>query len=1168
MATPFSDWFNSQSFSDKPEQPIVVQEPEPIEFGKYSQNDLVKDKYFGTVRDYMQTRFGVDEFRGDDREEVVNKFLNNMRGFSGGNSVRTVGEVAFLNSLEDDSEELSTVGKAYELFENMAGVFSGETTAGERLEAVGDYARTTLADPVNLIGFGIGKLFTGAGSKGAAKLAQQAAIASYRRQLQKGVADDIAKDAANKVFTETFKKVSKDNAAKAVAKKEARDKIPDTIKNRLKSNSKEITANMAVEMAVNVGSAYAYEKGLVRTGVQEEVNKINLGLAGVGTMILGGVRFGTVALQKNKNALVQPDIEVEVPKKFDPREVLKIVQDEVPFTETLRDKALRAKELSDLDTDFFITFLMGDTEAGIKGMAQIFAEQGHVFIKRTPEDGVSNYVADVLKKTDPKIAKQFIKDFTKATGIKMTDLGDQVGKRKLNMETFADTFANKMRDQGRLMNAASQFAKRMGITREQAEGVPISDAAAALLGTDNKINIKDMKNLGWLGKKWQKVKDAEINKNIVDAQRKVIRLLVTAPSTSYLNLVGYGSAVGINTVTDAALALTHLGQAGVSKVFGVGKNAEESLRIFRQLANAQKQRLKNLMDTSMTYDAYMSIANKNPDALKQLTFAMNGGIEVDDALKKAFGGEIDYSKSMMGLQVDKGIDILQTINFVHGQDVLTKSQEFIYQLDKGLRLDTYFNKELEINGFNEFFTNPNAAKLMTTKNYLDVLNKAVYETQKATFALSYKDAGFVPKIIEEARDVAGLGLLIPFGRFFNNTIALMSDMSFATAALQIAGVKTGTQRGIRENLVRGAVGWGSVYGLAQNEMLNRELGLKWNESIDEKTGAVKDVKYDFPISHAKGLGRLMSYYLDGTSAPKEEAAEIIEVLGPGQLTRQLNQITEGLGNLTLTAVTNKGPEGDRARKEFFKPWSKIFSQAVSGSTRFLDPVNTAVGLARGSDFKMINRKEGSETLNNSLRYMDQIIAVVSGEDISEEKFNAATGKITLDAAKQLGYREVEMTDTKKMLSIIGRPTYLANLRTKSTEADNRFNNIFHEIIEHKASKLLRNPKFREGKSKARTQPLLDFRTVLVNAVLRDARTTTLTFMKRGVYDVDDIVLSKMIDIGSKYNWAKIDRGLDIMQEKSEEKIEFKDLTDEQLDTLEAYLKFEKRLEERAKRSLN
>ena len=48
---------------------------------------------------------------------------------------------------------------------------------------------------------------------------------------------------------------------------------------------------------------------------------------------------------------------------------------------------------------------------------------------------------------------------------------------------------------------------------------------------------------------------------------------------------------------------------------------------------------------------------------------------------------------------------------------------------------------------------------------------------------------------------------------------------------------------------------------------------------------------------------------------------------------------------------------------------------------------------------------GSETLNNSLRYMDQIIAVVSGKDISEEQFTGATGKIKSDAAKQVGYRQ-------------------------------------------------------------------------------------------------------------------------------------------------------------------
>ena len=174
----------------------------------------------------------------------------------------------------------------------------------------------------------------------------------------------------------------------------------------------------------------------------------------------------------------------------------------------------------------------------------------------------------------------------------MVDLGDKVGKRKINMDNFADIFAKKLSDQGRLLNAASQVAKRLGISKTQAEDISISDAAAALLNLDNRLNIKDPKKASWLGK---------VNQSIVDAQRKVIRLLVTAPSTSYLNLVGYSSAVGINTVTDAALALTYLGQAGVNKILGDGKNAAESLRIFRQLSNAQTQRLKNPCNLFVRY---------------------------------------------------------------------------------------------------------------------------------------------------------------------------------------------------------------------------------------------------------------------------------------------------------------------------------------------------------------------------------------------------------------------------------------------------------------------------------------------------------------------------------------------------------------------------------------
>ena len=68
----------------------------------YTIRDKNEDEYYDTIEDYMGIRFGVDEFREYTREDVVNKFLNNMRGFSGGNSIRAINEIAFLNSYDED----------------------------------------------------------------------------------------------------------------------------------------------------------------------------------------------------------------------------------------------------------------------------------------------------------------------------------------------------------------------------------------------------------------------------------------------------------------------------------------------------------------------------------------------------------------------------------------------------------------------------------------------------------------------------------------------------------------------------------------------------------------------------------------------------------------------------------------------------------------------------------------------------------------------------------------------------------------------------------------------------------------------------------------------------------------------------------------------------------
>ncbi len=64
----------------------------------------------------------------------------------------------------------------------------------------------------------------------------------------------------------------------------------------------------------------------------------------------------------------------------------------------------------------------------------------------------------------------------------------------------------------------------------------------------------------------------------------------------------------------------------------------------------------------------------------------------------------------------------------------------------------------------------------------------------------------------------------------------------------------------------------------------------------------------------------------------------------------------------------------------------IASQVVSGTTRFIDPYNALVGLGiRRDKYKHVDRKQGSKTINNALRYMDQFIAATVG-DLQQENF--------------------------------------------------------------------------------------------------------------------------------------------------------------------------------------
>ena len=1083
-----------------------------------------------------------------------------MRGFSGGNTVRAVNELAFLNSLnpddEDDLEKLNKVGKFYTMFEGMETLF-GDTTASEKLEILGDYTREAILDPATLIGLGVGKFLASGGTKVASRLAQKKAMQIYKKNLLKGKSKETAKKQADKMWAKTMRGAARDEKNIAVQNKLKKESARGMKALATKQGLKEVAGVTLVDTVAGVGSALAYEDGLVRTTGREGNYLVAGGLGAIGSLAVGGGLGATsVLLSRKSGDLALPATDVAPVEKV--RNINRVTDsllqhiNKMGGKDSWREKVNAGKNLAvgDYGDTFFEEMLLGNEDKGLIGLAEVMYEQGFTYTPRYSGDKVSNFVSDVIKEADPQDIKNFLTDFEEMTGITMytsKEAGIDKKLRDFTPADFSKAFAYWASKRGEGLGAISRL-NRIITGERDVRNTTFSDFTQSMFDT----GLAQKKSAEGSSLFRGKLKDVDLAfgaEGIKAGQNRIVRMLVSAPSTSYLNLVGWGAATAINSATDVGMGLLFAGK-GLGQKLLQNENAGESLRIAGAYLRANKQKIRNMLDPNMTYDAFKSISIKNPDAMRELVRVLPGGIEDIDKVLKQSGFNPD--ETIGGAVSEKVVDFAQFISFVKMQDVFTKSQEFIYQLDKNL--DITYGKS-----FSEFFKDPNAARLMNEKKYKQAVARATYETQKAIFSLSYKDdttIGELAGFVENFRNTPGVGLLAPFGRFFNNTVAFSMDMTGISFIQKLASPASQT-RSAKELGLRGAIGLGFIGTMIQDEQIYREQGLGPFQRIDPETGGIADEKFNFPTSHFKAGARILSYAAEGKKPPEGEVKQISDIIGINQLTRQLNQTVDGFGN-----SVNKVISGDISIIEgVANTFGGIASQVVSGTTRFIDPYNALVGLGiRRDKYKHVDRKQGSKTINNALRYMDQFIAATVG-DLQQEKFSASIGDIRSDASKQLAYREVELTDTAKILNIIGRPNYLADKRTKIAVAGNRYNEIFHDTVEVLAGDLLRREAFKKGKIEGSGSTQLEVRTKLVNNIFTEAREITKYLMETGAESLSDMQLQKLLDLEGKFTIPKIDRALENLKMEFGEDLEFQDLSNSQLQVLEDYLENNKMLDE-------
>ena len=1107
--------------------PVVATSAEPTvqdySKSKYSESNLVEDKYFYPIQDYMVERYGV-HMKDQSRDETVSQYVNNMRGFAGGNSVRSLGEIAYLNGVSDNPDSMLKAGQAYEIFDNMQGL-TGDISWGETGAILWDYTRSAVADPVNILGLGIGKVASGTGFKVGAQVALFAAKQTFKKELAKGATREAAQKLAENAFKATAQKAVTETNIK-IAQRQALEKAATNTFQRMttKTALKEGAVVGAFEGAVSAGTDSLYQDAMLRTKVQDEYNIYQTGLAGVVGLVAGGLSAMASNVRTGASGLVAP-----TPFKTSTKgsKVISTVVNQTasippgapgtispPTGNWLKDIA-KGTELRDQDTDFFITMLLGNDEKGFKGLSTILAEDGYAWIKRDPDDKVSNWIGDIIKEADPQDAKKFLADFTKATGIKMND-----GK-KLTLEGFADTFKKKMSDSGRVLNAASQMAKILG---RKVEDITGDDYAAFIL---NGAVPTSTSNIAAVAARIGDIAGNLLNRDLPDFQNNIIRLLVSNLSTTALNVAGYTTTTAMNSASDVVRAALIGGNAAIHMIYNPAEAKKLGISALGIIQN-QMTKAKNVLDVNTTYDTFLQYSQVRPDVMRQLT-------NIDMVTSKG----LDLKKPLITMKVDTGVDFVQKLNLVNAQDGYTKAIEFTSQLDKFIR------RSSEEGGFgmswNEFFARPDHHKMMMSQRFASLEVMAVDETLKATFSKSYKGKGLIGEVatvIEDARKIPGIGLLVPFGRFFNNTIAMTYNMTavLPMIAKQFGGQQTKTQS---EIISKGIVSWGLIYAMAQKEKGYMDLGLAWNEEIDPETGAVIDQRYAFPYGALKAISRFYAHMSTGQEVPAELYNQVKDQF-IGQLTRQLGDTGTGFANIGKSLFTSEGPSLVQTLEDTL---GTVVSQAVSGITRPLEPVNTLVGLSRDEQYYTPDRKQGTTWINNSLRYMDQMVAVATGENIAPPVYSAAQGKPRTQATRLISTtREDRLTSTERVMNMISKPTYTANMASMSDAADNRFNQIFNNMVEIGAGKLYDSEQFKKGN--------LELRQFMWANLLESAKRSTKNYMGRLAANTGDGTYLKMIEISEspKLEVERVMKSLNINKD-------VKDLSDSELETVSLALQF-------------
>ena len=663
----------------------------------------------------------------------------------------------------------------------------------------------------------------------------------------------------------------------------------------------------------------------------------------------------------------------------------------------------------------------------IGGLAKIFNENGIKFSKKTK---VSDVMTNLLQYMPEEELKEISKLFKQETSIDLgttatlaVDLGDIIAATTSGAGSTLSVMAAVRRATDAGVVSGNEI---LATALEQKE---VRDT----LEKEGFGTVKRAKGLGYAQNVWK-------------------RLLVSSPATTAANVAGFAQFYGGQGVADI-FASGQLYVAGIGAA-SVG-NKELSQELFRKsrvYRNIQTQKMKNFLDPLATYETFISLMDDIGDnkEFKGLLFeTIGGGVE-----RTAKRYNVDVNNPVIK-NAEIFADASMTITGVRIQDTFTKSQMFMTELDKFVRLK--HDKDLI-----DVLKSGDLTMLDD-----DVIGGAVDTTLRSVFSKDYTTddqyLGAVARAVEQASNTPVLGTVIPFGRFMNNVVATAyqwSPLSFAGVASRIAKKEPGIKT--NEAFARSLVGTSALIMAMQMDNERQKKGLGVNEI--EMSGTVMDVRNVFPFSLFLVAGRVGNLAVKGETVPPELIEELGNQLAIGQVARDLQFGNDVFNAIDFFSSGGRGADLDALYKSM--------GNIAAGATRPLDAINRSIGFLADNDVaKDVRQADGFLPVftQSSTKYFDNILEALIGES------ETLTGKNL-----RVSSREGDIYDANPLARILGlnikrgktateQAYTLANLqswkqdqRSNIPTYDRLFNAGLAPMLEKRMQVLLSSKRFQDG----------------------------------------------------------------------------------------------------------